>query len=424
MDDWGAGMNGPNNRAKAILMIAYTYYHSDPRVIREAETAAKAGFDVDFIALSRPGDQAVEDVRGVRLHHVRQSKYRGKGHLRYVLSYLAFMVKCGLKTSRLSLRRRYHLVHVNNMPDFLVFCALVPRIRGAGVLLDIHDPMPNTFASKFKAGERGIFFRLLLWQERASARFADAVVTVHEPVKEGILVKHGLASESIHVIANFPDTDIFAYRHDYEPRAPIRVVFHGTILERAGLGSFVTALSRASLRESIRARIIGEGDFSAELRALIRRFGLSRTVEFDNRSYPVREIPARIADCDVGIVPLIPSSVMDYVLPLKLLEYIAMGLPVISVRNRAIAHYLGDDDCLFYRWDDLDELRQWLDRLAADPRILLRYHRRAFELRQSFSWQAEGEKYVALLDTLCARHAARRPASILPTQFEGLGGRV
>ena len=78
---------------------------------------------------------------------------------------------------------------MNNIPDFFVFCALLPKLMGAKVLLDIHDPMPNTFASKFKSGENGFFFKLLLWQERLSAAFADQVLTVHDPVKEYVLVE-------------------------------------------------------------------------------------------------------------------------------------------------------------------------------------------------------------------------------------------
>jgi hypothetical protein len=66
-------------RVKAILMIAYTYYDSDPRVIREAEAALAAGFRVDFLALRKPGTAAEEMVRGVRVIRVNQAKYRGGG---------------------------------------------------------------------------------------------------------------------------------------------------------------------------------------------------------------------------------------------------------------------------------------------------------------------------------------------------------
>src|SRR5262245_17974066 len=139
-------------RAIPILMIAYPNYRTDPRVIRAGEAAVEAGFAVDFVALQRADDPPEEVIRGVRLIHLNQSRYRGGGVVGYMLSYFKFFFRCFFKTARLHLRRRYAVVHVNNMPDFFVFCALLPKLMGAKVVLDIHDPMPNTFSSKFKSG--------------------------------------------------------------------------------------------------------------------------------------------------------------------------------------------------------------------------------------------------------------------------------
>jgi len=384
-----------------VLMMAYTYYRSDPRVIRAAEAAAGAGFEVDFFALRKQGDPAIENIRGVNVHHLNQARYRGKSHISYLASYLEFFVRCLCKTTFLHLKNRYRVIHVNNMPDFLVFCTVFAKLAGAKVLLDIHDPMPNTFASKFKGGERGFFFRVLLWQELLSVWYADGTLTVHEPVKLGVLAKHGIPPESIHTISNFPDDELFALRDSYAVNGKVRLAFHGTILERSGLRNLAMALSKVRNRDKIALKIIGEGDFSAQLKELIVSLGLQDIVEFDNRSHPVREIPALIADCNVGLVPLEISSITNYSLPLKLLEYTALGLPVITVRNAAISHYFNEEDCLFYQWDDVDSLRALLDKVAENPDLLLEYRRRAVASREKFLWSKEKEKYVSLLRELC-----------------------
>lgn len=128
-----------------MLMIDYTNYRIGPRVIRAAEAAASAGFNVDFIALRRANDPPEESMR-----------YRGGGVFWYMLSYLEFFVQCIFKTTSLQFGKRYAAVHVNNIPDFLVFSALLPKLMGVKVLLDIHDPMPNTFASKFESGQNSV----------------------------------------------------------------------------------------------------------------------------------------------------------------------------------------------------------------------------------------------------------------------------
>lgn len=381
-------------------MIAYSYYESDPRVIREAEAALEGGFDVDFFALRRPGTSPTEFVRGVRLIRLNQAKYRGAGHIRYFMEYVKFFLKCFIKTTTLFFERRYSIIHVNNMPDFLVFSTIVPRLFGAKVILDIHDPMPNTFASKFRGRERGFFYRLLLWQERLSAAYCNRVTTVHHPVKDGILMKHGLAPDSIDVIANFADEKLFPLRKTFSTEGKIRLVFHGTILERSGLRLLMAALSEVRHKDRISLKIIGEGDFSQTLKEMIASLKLESVVDFENRSYPVHSIPERIQDCNVGLVPLEISSVTNYALPLKLLEYISLGLPVVSVRSSAISYYFSEEDCLFFDWNDPSSLSIVLDRLAENPDLLTRYRERSVAIRGRFAWSREKDKYIALLREL------------------------
>jgi len=381
-------------------MIAYTNYRTDPRVIRAAEAAAGEGFDVDFLALRREGDPPVEMVRGVRVIHLNQYRYRGRGLFRYVLAYLNFFIRCFFKSTTLFFKKSYTVIHVNNMPDFLVFCTLIPKLLGARVILDIHDPMPNTFASKFKSGDRGFFFKLLLWQEKLSAGYADRVLTVHDPVKDLILVKHGLAPDSIHVVANFADDQVFTLNPAYSADGRLRLIFHGTILERYGLRTLVAALAQVKNRDRMSVKIIGEGDFSDELKRLIASAGLESFVHFDNRFYPMHDIPRIISDANVGLVPLEISSITHYALPLKMLEYISLGLPVITVRNAAISYYFGETDCFYYEPGNAESLRAVLDRLAEDPALLLQYHQKAVAVRDRFSWTSEKKKYLALLREL------------------------
>lgn len=387
---------------KNVLMVAYTHYCSDARVVRAAEAALDGGFDVDFLALRREGDPPVEMVRGVRVFHLNQRKYRGSGLLNYLLTYFFFFLRCFFKATVLHFRRRYRVVHVNNMPDFMVFCALIPKLMGARVLLDIHDPMPETLESKFKNARLGWMRNVLLWQERLSAWFANRVLTVHEPVKANILVHHGLSPDSIVVISNFPDEHIFALRSDLPLDGKIRLAFHGTILQRSGLGQLLLALSRVRRKDRISVKVLGEGDYSGAFARDIVSLGLNCVVEFINRSVPVHQVPAMIADCNAGIVPLEISAITNHALPLKLLEYISLGLPVVSVRNVAISYYLAEADCLFFEPNNVDSLTAVLDRLTENPGLLQHYRERSVAVRERFLWSAEKQKYVALLNDLSA----------------------
>lgn len=382
-------------------MIAYTHYETDPRVIRAAEAALEGGFSVDAITLRRPDQFLSEIVRGVRVYRV-QARYRGRSLLRYAWEYVKFFTLCTLMSAYLFLSRRYKIVHIHNMPDALVFSSIVPKIFGAKVILDIHDPMLETYGSKFRTLAKSAVSRLLLFQEKLSVAFADKTITVSEPVKDGILVKHGYHPETIGVVANFADENIFTPLKYPSTEGLIRFVFHGTILERYGLRTVVEAVAKVHQRERLRVRIIGEGDFSNTLNDMIHNYGVGDVVEFVNRMYPLHEIPQMLSDCHVGLVPLDigTSRVANYALPLKLVEYASLGLPAISIRNAAIEYYFQPDECVFFESGDAASLAKMMLRVVEDPGILTQYRNGLVKVRERLLWSKEKKKYVSMLQRL------------------------
>ncbi len=383
----------------SILMMAYTNYESDPRVIRAAEAALEGPFSVDVIALRRAGQPPVESIRGVRVLRVSQERYRGASRLKYLQSYAEFFLRCAVAATRLVPGRRYKVVHVNNMPDALVFAALVPRVLGSKIILDIHDPSPETFGAKFD-GARGLASRILLWVERLSVAFANRTITVSEPLKRGVLSTHGYAPDTIGVISNFADDELFRPIAYPPVDGAVRFVFHGTILERNGLGVLLDAVGRVRNRNRIRVRIIGEGDFSGTVARMVESQALGDVVEFVNRAYPLHEIPSMLADCHVGLVPLLMSKVANFALPLKLVEYTCLGMPSISVRNAAIEHYFRPDECMFFDSGDARALAALLDRVAEAPECLREYRAKVQVARERMRWSTEKEKYIRLLRDL------------------------
>jgi glycosyltransferase involved in cell wall biosynthesis len=282
-----------------------------------------------------------------------------------------------------------------------MFSVVVPKLLGARVILDIHDPMPETFDAKFAPdGTRTLVGRILLLLEHASVAFADRTITVSEPVKHGILLSHGYRPEAIGVIANLADDALFSPR-PYPPiDGRIRFVFHGTILERYGLRTLIEAVASVRHRDRIHVTIIGEGDFSATLAGLIQSHDVGDVVDFVNRVYPVHEIPGLLAGCHAGVVPLTMSHLANFALPLKLLEYTCLGLPSITVRNAAVAHYWRPDECIYFMAGDATQLASLLDMLAETPDRLLEYRERLAAARHRFLWSTEKTRYVAMLDDL------------------------
>jgi len=385
---------------KRILMIAYTNYTTDARVIKEAEAAVKNGFYVDFLCLRRENEDQKEQINHVNVTRVKQLRYRGKSNARYMMSYLEFLIRCLFKISVLFIKNRYGVIHINNMPDFLVFSAIIPKLFGAKIILDIHDPMPTTLLTKFKVNRTSTKYKLLLWQEKLSSKFADRVITVHEPIKQDVLVKDGIPEEKIDVVANFADDKLFHLNNGYSLKNPIKLIFHGTITERTGLHGVLSALKKIKNKQNFHFKIIGEGDFSQQLKRLIKQLELQNTVDFENKFYLYDELPGIIKTYHIGLVTYELSPATDYMLPVKMLEYISLGIPFITIPNKAITYYLNDDECFLYDPDNLLSLTDLLDKLSKNPELILEKREKIIAIRQRFLWSNEQQKYLRLINHL------------------------
>src|SRR5438477_7594002 len=187
-----------------ICMVAFTYYASDPRVRREAEALAGRGDDVDCICLREPGQEKVGNLNGVRLFPLSIRRYRGASTIFYLTAYCLFFWSAFCELAVLHLKKRYDVVQVHTMPDFLVFVALIPKMLGAKVILDVHDLMPELYMSKFGVEETSWVIRFITWLERRSIAFAHRAIAVHNPHLEA-LIKHGNPKEKFDVLLNVPD---------------------------------------------------------------------------------------------------------------------------------------------------------------------------------------------------------------------------
>src|SRR4051794_30261786 len=182
-------------------MLAHTCYLRDPRVRREAEALAEKGFEVHVVSLSEQRNGKREPthavVNGVQVHRL-PIRRKGGGYLRYVFEYASVGILGAWKLARLHFERKLRVVHVHNMPDILVLAAMVPRLGGSKLVLDVHDPMPELFMTWTNCRPDNLLIRLLRLQERISCKLADKVVSVNETMRENLQTK-GVPDEKIFI---------------------------------------------------------------------------------------------------------------------------------------------------------------------------------------------------------------------------------
>ena len=400
-----------------VLMAAYTNYRRDPRVKREAEALVEAGHRVVFIARRQKGEPHRETIAGVDVLKLPGLREKCTSFAQYLLDYAAFF--CMLLAHLTAHPLRYRLIHINNMPDFLVFAAVLPRLLGRPVIHDVHDLMPELYAEKFATGSDHALVRALELQERWAGRFASAVLTVEDRLRD-ILSARGIPRERIHVLMNLPDDRIFAPRNARPPKEvsdPPILIYHGTLAHRLGLDVAIRAIAKArEVLPNITLRIIGAGEERARLLALRDELGLADNVTFSDGFVPVERIPSMIADCDIGVIPLRISSGTDIMLPTKLLEYVSLGIPCIVPRTTTIARYFDDDMVQFFEPEDVDSLAQAIVELAQDFARQARMSEQcARRFRDKYRWGEHKRTYTDLVERLLDdTRANSRTAPVLP----------
>lgn len=388
-----------------VCMVAFTDYPVDTRVRREAEALVERGDEVDFICLRTPSLGDRRTLNGVRLHPVMAFDYRDGARPRdYVRRYVAFQLAVLVRILRMHLRRRYDVVHVNTMPDSLVFSALGAKLLGARIVLDVHDLMPELYASKFGLQERHWFSRLLRAVERRSVAFSDRAIAVHRPHLEA-LIRHGNPEDKFTIVMNVPDDRLFRPRTDPPATSRFTLVYHGTVGSRHGLdiAARAVALARADV-PGLELRVVGDGDYFPRVRKLVEELGIEDSVRLEQRFVPIEELVPSLREASVGLVPILDDPFTKYMLPVKLLEYVALGIPVIASDTSTIRSHFDDEMLCFVTPGDPGDLAEKIVALHRDSKRRARLAAAAGRFSEEHTWQREKARYLAVIDSLNGSH--------------------
>jgi glycosyltransferase involved in cell wall biosynthesis len=403
--------------ALRVCMVVHAYYEGDARVRRYAESLAAAGHRVDVLALRDRGKPKREQLRAVSVQRLPLSRKRG-GTLRYLFEYVWFTLLCGCVLTWRA--RRYDVVHVHNMPDFLVFAALVPRLLGRVVLLDVHDLMPEVYCSKFKTTVRHPGIWPIRAQEWLAHRFATACCFATERFRQAALARRTCRAERSIAVMNAADTTLFdANRHPW--RGPERagefvLLYLGTVSHRHGVDQCVRVLPLAAqrvpgIRLVIHAKLSeAEGRPMQELQDLARQLGVADRVDV-RPPLPLQDVPAVMSRASVGVFTPHLDVHIDMALSLKVPEFVAMGVPVVAVRTSIMTSLFREDEVAMFTDGDLPAFADLLARLYADPESGRQMAARARRFTRDHAWANEFTGYVALLQRLLRRPVASAPGS-------------
>jgi glycosyltransferase involved in cell wall biosynthesis len=381
-------------------MMVHAVVPGDPRVRRQADALVEAGHEVDILCLRRPGEAAEERAGAVRIVRlpINRTFVGFAGHL---AEYLAFTA---MSTWRLAVehrRRRYDLVQVATVPDFLAAAAIPERLAGVPLLLDLHEDMPEFFRDRFAHPLLRPLLPLVRATSRGAAAVADHLITVHEPLRR-LAIARGVPPDKISVVMNSADGRLFdPARHQRRPfmaDGRLRLIHHSNLQRIYGLDVAIDGLSRLDSRLDWQLDVYGDGPWRSRIAAAIARTGTADRV-FLNGPVSIDDLPGLLAGSDIGLVPSLPEPYLRYSLSTKLLEYAAMGLPIVATDLATLRHHFTDAAIRFVPGSP-DALARAIEWLASNPEAAQAMGREAQRQAAAYDWAGQRATYLGIVERL------------------------
>jgi glycosyltransferase involved in cell wall biosynthesis len=396
----------PGLQGKRVGMVTFSSYPADPRPRRAAEALLKEGMSVDLVCLGDKKEPTREAFGGINILRVPITHRRG-GRFSYAYQYSAFiLISAGILALR-SLKRRYDLIYVHNMPDILVLSSLLPKALGAKVILDQHDPMPELMMTIFNLEESSLGVRVVRKLEKWSIACANLVITVNVACKR-IFAARSCPAEKIGVVMNSPDGEIFLYRaarsypvSEGASGKPFVIMYHGSLVERNGLDVAVDALACARKAiPSVELKVYGHSTpFLDQVLESARRVGLESCIRYLGPKR-LEELVQEIETCDVGVIPNQRNRFTEINTPTRIFEYLALGKPVIAPRTPGIQDYFDSDSLLFFDAGKAEELAEKIEYVYSNSQQAIEVAERGQQIYLAHTWQEERKTLVKLVSGL------------------------
>jgi glycosyltransferase involved in cell wall biosynthesis len=232
--------------------------------------------------------------------------------------------------------------------------------------------------------------------EQAAYGAARGVAAITQGLLDEIVTRFGFNGPTA-IVPSAVDTELFTRR--WSGGDSSTVVYVGTLQFWKGLDTLLHALA---LSPALKLRIIGDGTDKerAEVRRLIREFALESRVELVGR-LPQHQLPAAISNaaCAVHALPPGHAIAARFTSPLKLFEYMALGLPIVASDLPSVREILANGvNARLFEAGSPQALAHALNEVCTDRVLAGKVSAQASKDAQKFSYDARARVLLGLFE--------------------------
>jgi glycosyltransferase involved in cell wall biosynthesis len=384
-------------RGRALILVENLSVPFDRRVWQESRALRDAGYEVSVVCPRGESHdrEAHAVIDGIKIHRFRLSPASG-GIIGYVREYATALWRARRVVRRLG---TFDVVHICNPPDLLFLVALPLKFRGARLIFDQHDLIPELYLSRFKRG-KDLLYRAVVALERLTYRFADVVISTNESYRKAAIERGRKDPERVFVVRSAPDVSRFA---GGAPDPSLKagkehlLCYLGVMGPQDGVDYALRSLAalRKIRADDWHAVFVGAGDSFDEIVALSRELGLSERVTFTGMISDDRKLLRYLATADVALSPDPRNPLNDVSTMNKVLEYMAVGCPIVSFDLRE-SRFSAADAAVYAEPNDIDAFANAVSSLLDDPADRRRRGRIGLErISNGLSWDHSKVQLVA-----------------------------
>ncbi len=357
------------DRQNVLVLVQNAPVLHDRRVWQECRTLAAAGYRVTVVCPAGTGkdDTPFEVCDGVSINRYPR-RASGSGLSGHAVEYVAAAWHIARIVRRLARSQSFDIVHACNPPDFLLLVVLPLKWRGARMIFDQHDLVPEMFVSRFGTRHHPLYY-LTLMLERMSFRLANVVLSTNESYRRVACARGGNSPEGVFVVRNAPDANVFRPGVSYPSLCrgkPHLLAYVGVMDPHDDVDWALRALANLrQRRDDWHALLVGDGAALGDLKALAAALDLTDVVEFAGWLGD-EDIVNILSTADVCLSPEVKTSYNDASTMVKVAEYMAMERPVVCF-DLAESRVTAREAAVFATPGDVVGFANWIATLLDDP---------------------------------------------------------
>jgi glycosyltransferase involved in cell wall biosynthesis len=398
---------------RVLILVQNLPVPFDRRVWQEALALEAAGYEVHIICpRTDQYPSRREFLNGIHIYRYSPGP-EARRSAAYLAEYtIAIFAQLRLALS-IRLRHRIDIVHICNPPDLLFLVALPLVASGARLIYDHHDATPELMVAK-GLREDGLLVRLIKLFELLTYRCAHVSIETNGSFREIALRRGQMSPEDVFVVRSAPDMERFAKAEPDEIWRRGRkhlVGYVGIMGSQDGLDYLIDAANLIIhdwMRDDIQFVLVGGGPELPRLRERVNSLGIADYIEFTGLVSSGQELGSILATADVCVSPDEANRMNDISTMNKIMEYMALGRPVVQFDLHEGRVSAGGAS-LYAARNDVSSLAEGIIQLVDDPEMgnsMGQIGRQRLET--SLSWEKQVPKLLAAYKRAQEKGRSRR----------------